>query len=299
MFRKVWFSLLFALSTSISLAQEIQVKGYFLEDSIKLGIPTPYILTASYPANTDIIFPDSLFNTRPYELEDKWYAPTKTIEDTSYDSAIYYLTSFEIDSVQFFKMPVYQLVSGDSITYSTARDSIYFKHIVTEIPDSVTAENIPLKENTTYKRVNFAFNYPYFVIGAVILVIIVVIIILVFGKSIKKSFVLRRLHKSHRQFINYFESITDSNKNDKEKAEAILSTWKKYLEKLENRPYTKSTTKEIVTNYKFDQIEKALKGIDRVLYAADRKAELSHNFQELKSFSQQQYQSKVEEVKNG
>ncbi|MEM9389925.1 MAG: hypothetical protein AAGA02_05595 [Bacteroidota bacterium] len=280
-------------------AQEVKVNGYFEEDSIKLGIPTPFVLTASYPSDIDIVFPDSLFNFDPYELDSKWYTPTRTIDNISYDSAVYYLTSFEIDSVQYHQMPVFQVLAGDSLIYSTINDSILFQHVVTEIPDSITAESIPLKENTTYKRVNLAFNYPYFIIGAVILIILLTIIILVFGKSIKRSFLLRKLGKGHRQFMTYFESVLNSNKNEKEKAEAIILSWKKYLEKLENRPYTKSTTKEIIANYKFDQIEGALKGIDMALYAPDRQAELSQSFQQLKDFSQQQFESKIEEVKNG
>ncbi|MEM7108096.1 MAG: hypothetical protein AAF519_07705, partial [Bacteroidota bacterium] len=188
---------------------------------------------------------------------------------------------------------------GDSVTYTTLKDSVFFQHIVKEIPDSVTAESIPLKENTTYKRVNLAFNYPYFVIGAAIVVVLGLVVFIVFGKSIKKSFLLRKLKKGHKRFIHYFESIVGSGNNDKEKAEKIILSWKKYLEKLENRPYTKSTTKEIISNYNFKQIEDALKGIDKALYAPDRVAELSESFQKLKEFSQQQFESKVEEVKNG
>ncbi|MEM6522773.1 MAG: hypothetical protein AAF693_03230 [Bacteroidota bacterium] len=299
MFKRVSASLLFSLTYFFSTAQEVKVNGYFLEDSIKLGIPTPFILTASYPLEVDLVFPDSLFNFDPYELDEKWYAPTITTEGISYDSAIYYLTSFEIDSVQYHKMPVFQLKNGDSLTYSTLDDSIFFQHIVTEIPDSVTAESIPLIENTTYKRVSFAFNYPYFIIGAVIVIFLAVVVFLVFGKSIKKSFLLRRLNKGHKQFIQYFDSILSSENDEKEKAEKIILSWKKYLEKLENRPYTKSTTKEIISNYNFSHIADALQGIDRALYAPKRKAELSQSFKQLKDFSQKQFEHKIEEVKNG
>lgn len=300
MYKRISACLLFVLYITVSLkAQDVVVKGYFKEDSIKLGMPTPYVLIASYRSEVDIVFPDSLFNFEPYELENKWYTPTRTFKGISYDSAIYYLTSFEIDSVQYFNMPVFQLVSGDSLTYNTSTDSIFFQHVVTEIPDSVTAESIPLKENTTYKRVKLAFNYPYLIIGVAIVAILLIIITLVFGKSIRRSLILRRLNKGHQQFIAYFDSILNSSKSDKEKAEAIILSWKRYLEKLENRPYTKSTTKEIIANYKFEQIEGALKGIDMTLYAPDRRAELSQSFQQLKEFSQQQFENKIKEVKNG
>lgn len=300
MFKRVLVSLILLTCVIIySQAQDVVVNGYFQEDSITLGIATPFILTASYPSEADVVFPDSLFNFAPYELDDKWYAPTRTIEGISYDSAIYFLTSFEIDSVQYYQMPVFQIDKGDSLKYTTLLDSIFFQHVVLEIPDSLTAETIPLKENTTYKTVNFAFNYPYFIIGTVIVIILLVIAVLVFGKPVRKAFLANRLNKKNKEFIAYFESILASNKQDKEKAEAIILAWKKYLERLDSRPYTKSTTKEIVSNYEFNEIEGALKGIDKALYAPDRVAELSNTFQQLKDFSQKQFESKLEEVKNG
>ncbi len=275
------------------------MNGYFLEDSIKIGIKTPFILTATYPQDQDIVFPDSLFDFSPYELEDKWYVPTSTREGTSYDSAVYYLLSFEVDSVQYLQMPVFQLVAGDSITYQTLRDSIFYSHAVTEIPDSVTAENAPLKENTAYKRVSLAFNYPYFAIGAGILLVIGIAVLLIFGKSIRRSFALRRLTKGHRQFLEYFESVYQSSKAEKEKAEALLVFWKKYLEKLENKPYTKSTTKEILAHHRSEQLEVALRGLDRMIYSAVTENQMDVSFSVLKDFSQQKFEAKLEEVKNG
>lgn len=301
MFSRGVLSLLLFLITILSelCAQEIQVKGYFLEDSIKIGIKTPFVLVAAYPEDQDVVFPDSLFDFSPYELDDKWYAPTSTAKGLSYDSAIYYLLSYEIDSIQYHQMPVFQLVAGDSITYQTAPDSIMYYHVVTEIPDSITAENAPLKENTTYKRVSMAFNYPYLIIGLAIVFVIALIAILVFGKSIRKSFALRRLNKTHRQFLDRFETVYRSSKAEKEKAEALLVSWKKYLEKLENKPYTKSTTKEILVDHRSEPLENALRGLDKMIYSTVAGDQMDRSFSTLRDFSQQKFEAKIQEVKNG
>ncbi len=287
------------VSPWLAQSQDITSHGYFLEDSLRIGEKTPFILTAKYPKDRDVIFPDSLYNFSPWELDEKWYAPTRSDEEFSYDSAIYYLTSFEIDSIQYYQMPVFLLNNGDSITFSTARDSIVLRHMVTEIPDSVTAEAMPLKENTTYKRVGLEFNYPYFIIGMAILAILIVALYLIFGKSIRKTLLIRRLTRTHRKFLQHFEMLKASKSHDRERAEAILSAWKKYLEKLENRPYTKSTTKEIIQNYKSDTIRNALRGLDKTIYSDQTNGELAQSFEDLRRFSEERFHQKVQEVKNG
>ena len=287
------------ISLGITCAQEIRTRGHFFEDSLKIGIKTPFILTARYPKDWDVVFPDSLYDFSPYELDEKWYAPTRSGNEFSYDSAVYYLTSFEIDSVQYYQMPIFVLNGGDSLVINTERDSIFLQHVVAEIPDSVAAEAMPLKENTTYKRVSFEFNYPYFLIGAAIFIVLGVLILLIFGKSIRRTLLVRRLHKTHRQFLLRFETLVTGNTANRERAEAILSAWKKYLEKLENRPYTKSTTKEILQNYKSETVRQALQGLDRAIYSGKAGGELAKSFDDLKKFSEERFHQKIQEVKNG
>ncbi|TRX49852.1 hypothetical protein FNH22_26470 [Fulvivirga sp. M361] len=280
-------------------AQKIEANGYFLEDSIKIGISTPFILTARYPRNQDIVFPDSLYDFSPYELEEKWYTATLSNDSLSYDSAVYYLSSFEIDSIQYYQMPVFLLAGTDSIILKTERDSIFLQHVVAEIPDSLAAETLPLKENTTYKRVALEFNYPYLFIGGGIVLAIIILVIILFGKPIRKKIILRRLSKAHQKFLERYDAATSQSSPDAEKAEHVLGTWKKYLEKLENRPYTKSTSKEIIQKYKSEDIKMALQGLDRAIYAAHTNSELAKSFEDLKRFSEKRFHDKLMEVKNG
>lgn len=291
--------ILLNISLGITCAQEIRTHGHFLEDSLKIGIKTPFVLAARYPKDWDVVFPDSLYDFSPYELDEKWYAPTRSDDAFSYDSAVYYLTSFEIDSVQYYQMPVFILSGGDSLVINTAQDSIFLQHVVTEIPDSVTAEAMPLKENTTYKRVSFEFNYPYLLIGAAVLIVLGLLTLLIFGKSIRRTLLVRRLRKTHQQFLLRFETLVTGNSADRERAEAILTAWKKYLEKLENRPYTKSTTKEILQNYKSETVRQALQGLDRAIYSGQAGEELTKSFADLKKFSEERFHQKIQEVKNG
>ncbi len=299
MFKKqLGVSLLFLFINALAgYAQEIKPSGKFLEDSISIGRSFPYTLSVRYPKNVDIVFPDSLFDFSPYELEDKIYYPTRSDETHSFDSAVYYLTSFEIDTVQYLSLPVYIIESGDSIELLPAKDSVFLKQVVTEIPDSVATEAMPLKENTTYKRVDFQFNYPYFIIGAIALLAALIISSIVFGNKIRRFFKLRQMKKTYVKYTQEFDRLLQ-NTSTIQDIEHLLNHWKSYLQKLEREPYTTLTTKEILTLHSSEEMESALKSIDRTIYSNKNDGIVINEFGALKNYAQGRFELKVEEVKN-
>ncbi len=291
--------ILFIFSTSY--AQEINPKGQFLADSIKIGEPVGFSLSLKYPKDLDILFPDSLYNFAPYELEKKTFSPTKTNGEFSYDSAVYYLSSFEIDSVQYLKLPVFVLHGNDSSAVYTKEDSVILKHLVEEIPDSVSAEAAPLIENTNYINVPLQFNYPYFIIGIILLVLITIIVIVIFGGRIKRYFILKKLKKNHEKFLTRLKELKKrQNQPIGQLAESILMLWKKYMEKLESRPYTKLTTKEVLSRYEnVADVADSLRGIDKTIYSGKLDSYLEDHYSNLEQFAVEHYKQKVEEVKHG
>jgi len=295
-FRKIIFgSLLLLFTYNYTYSQEnITLRGYFLEDSIKIGIGSPYVLTAKYPIAVDLIFPDSLYDFSPYELDEKLYYPTKSDATFSYDSAVYYLTSFEIDSIQYYQMPSFILKGKDSIVVTAQRDSIFLKQLVTDIPDSVAVEAMPLIENTTYKKVDFAFNYPYLIIGLVILFIILAVTFVFFGKPIRKWFALRKMNKAHGVYLDELEKIITSDNN----YEHLITLWRNYHAQLEGEPYTSYTTKELLKLAPVKSIETVLRNIDKAIYGKATTLPISELYQ-LKNFSQERFEEKIKEVQNG
>ena len=139
-------------------------------------------MTARYSRDLSIIFPDSLFNFSPFEFEGKEYYTTKTDSTESLDSVVYYLSTFEIDSIQYLSLPIFQMKGKDTLRYFTTRDSVFLVELIQQLPDSVV-----LKENTAYLNIPTVFNYPYFLIGIVLLIVIVIAVLLIFGGRIKKA----------------------------------------------------------------------------------------------------------------
>ena len=99
---KPWCIALFLLLCSAGhlRAQDVTVRSGFFKDSLRVGDVTGYYLTARYLSKLNILFPDSAFNFAPFEYDHKKYFPTETEGGKSYDSVVYYLSTFEIDRIQ-------------------------------------------------------------------------------------------------------------------------------------------------------------------------------------------------------
>ena len=294
--KKSFLSISFLLFYFISTAQEITPKGYFVADSMKIGEEFEYSLSIKYPKSSEVIFPDSSYNYAPFEFYSKKYFPTREDSTYAYDSVIYSLSSFEIDKVQYLQLPVFMLHGKDSIPVLPPKDSILLVEMITQVPDSLV-----FKENTAFHKVPLAFNYPYLVIGLGILVVMLIIGYFSFGKTIKRKIRLYRLRKEYEKFSQSFEKGIGRVKKDHDinLLEEVLVVWKKYMERLEDKPFTKYTTREIL-NSGYDQtLKDVLRNIDRSIYGQFDDEQIHKNFETLEDFTLERYKLRIKEVTNG
>ncbi|CAN5619803.1 hypothetical protein BH10BAC4_BH10BAC4_23610 [soil metagenome] len=296
----VWCIGLLILVMPGAFAQDsTRVRGHFESDSIRIGKTVMYTLTARYPRATQVVFPDSVFSFAPFEISKKIYFPTKTVGAISYDSVVYYLTTFEIDNVQILTLPIFVLQNQDCVKVFSKPDSIFLSFSAMDAPDSVSIEKLPLKSNTSYQQVSWLLNYPILLIALVILLILLVLGWILFGKRIRKHFAIRRLNKDYQEFITRFTKAIDKLGSgfSSRAAEDVLVVWKRYVEDLERSPYTKFTSREIVRLAKDNDLDKALRSIDRGIYGGFSGP--LDPFKFLQSYSHQRFQKKEAEVKNG
>jgi hypothetical protein len=299
-FNRALIYALFFFVTLATQAQELRVVGRFKTDSVKLGEPIEYYVTTTYPSQWQVLLPDSTFSFAPFDFLKKVYFPTRTINDISKDSVLYVLNTFEIDSIQTLKIPAFVVLPNDCTVYESNTDTVFFKHLVRQVPDSLSAEQLPLKTNTAYNAVSWLFNYPVFSIVVGALLLISVLVWLFFGKKIKRHFTLKRLAKNHHEFLLRFDSAIVKLKSEftPESAERSVLIWKQYMEDLITRPYTKSTTRELKAIEKNENLISALQVIDRSIYGRIPPDSLD-SFLNLKEFSQMQFNKKLEELKHG
>ena len=273
---------------------QITVRGYFLKDSIKIGETVPYVLTASYPKELNVVFPDSTYSFAPFEIESKKFFKTHTENNRSKDSVVYTLSSFEIDNIQVLGLPVFILNQKDSTVIDAAADSIFLKEIVTHVPDSVSVDKLALKTNTAYLNVKWALNYPIILIIVGGLLIIAVVMWIIFRKKIRRYFRIKRLTKKHLAFVQKFGNVTRGGDFTFAKAEEAIVLWKFYMENLLDRPFAKSTSKEIIRMQKDEQLGKNLYAIDRMLYGKNQP--VPEPFSGLQEYSEKLFQKRIEET---
>jgi hypothetical protein len=297
MFRCFFLALLFSVTAHAQ--DSTRVRGYFLADSLSIGESVPYILTARYPKLKQVVFPDSLFAFSPFEITGKRFFPTRTTGNISYDSVVYFLTTFEIDSIQQLRLPVFVVQEKDCLQVQSSLDHVFLRHQVAAVPDSVSVDKLPLKVNTAYQKVKWILNYPIVIIAVGCVLAILLIVWLVFGKRIRKHFALKRLSKGYRDFVARFNAALEklSPQSSQRTAEEIMIIWKSYMEGLERYPYMKLTSREIVRLVGDANLEQALRSVDRSIYGGLNSSQEPFRF--LQAYTQERFRKKEEEVKNG
>jgi hypothetical protein len=278
---------------------EVDVRGGFLTDSLKIGEETAYFVSARYPGNLTLLFPDSVHNFAPFEYQRKTYFSTETTDGISRDSAIYYLTTFEVERVQQLSLPVYVVHDLDCTVMHTTVDSVRITQFVAHVPDTVSIEQLPLKMNTAYQKVFYNINFWLVVIILTVLLLAGVLIWVFFGKKIRRYFYARRLEKNHASFLDTYNRILAQLQSafSGPATESALAAWKRYMEQLEARPYTKLTTRETLALIKEPQVTDDLGRIDRAIYGRD--TTVVESLENLKVFADQQFKRKLKEVQHG
>ncbi|MFO7257673.1 MAG: hypothetical protein DIU61_008265 [Bacteroidota bacterium] len=289
------------LSVAVSLAwpaiaqEEPQVRGRFLTDSIRIGEEAVYVLGATYPQNIDVLFPDSSINTFPFEYARREYFPTVTRNGVSRDSVVYYYRTFEPDSVQTLALPVFVVHERDCTAVYADADSLFLKRILV-LPDTARLDAVALKETIAFERIPTSFGWVVASAIAGVVMLLAAGGYAVFGKTIRRHYRMRKLRNNFARFMESYTSNLSRLRESAspEVAESTVSLWKKYLEKLELRPYTKLTTKETIQLIRDDSIRQSLQSIDRSIYGGqtvDVKP-----FEGLMDFARDKFERKMEEV---
>ena len=172
----------------VSWSQVIEPQGRFSSEEIKIGEEVQFSLSVKYDKNLNLLFPDSLFNFGLFEYNSRRYFETRTDSTHSFDSVVYNLSTFEVDSIQYLQLPVFFINDEDSLAILSNIDSVQLIHVVTELP-----ENPELIANTDMVAIQKQFNYPYLLIGLGVLLVLVLITSLFFGKQLAKAWKVYRM----------------------------------------------------------------------------------------------------------
>lgn len=241
-------------------------KGKFLSDSVKVGLPVKYAISYRHKATVDVFFPDSSYNFAPFELIKREYFDTVTDESGSLDSVIYTLISFEVTPLQELSLPVYVRAKRDCTRVFAPLDYVVLNSIINP---NVSIYTLSLKKDTRLVLIKQQANFPLIFLIIIGLLALSGVIFWFFGKSIKRQirlFNFRRRYDDFQKLFQRFSRTTDDAKKRLENIEEAVVLWKKYIERLENKPFTTFTTKEILDNLIDSRLSDALREIDATVY---------------------------------
>ncbi len=298
--RNLIFILFILLKFSFCIAQnpvdELSAQGYFVEDSISLGKSVAYSLSIKHNKKWEILFPDSSFaKYEPFEFESKKYFITHSDSVNSTDSVVYYLSTFETNSIQYLSIPVFYYDGKDSVLIYSNSDSIAFKSAIS--PDLVDFE---LKENTDYRLIDKLINFSWIYIISFIILILIALYLIFFRKKIQEWILNKQLKNQFANFEKKYASAhtkLSQNENDKETLRQIVLNWKEFLEKTSKKPYSTFTTREMAINMPNTQLIDFLKLSDKLIYGDQTIYQSSSLMKILLETAEESYKKRLETVK--
>ncbi len=258
--------ILFLFIPFLGSAQQINIEGYFMQDSAKLGERVGYVLKATYPESAQLIFPDSTFDFTPLVLLEKKTFISSTLDGITQDSSIYYLSNFSLDPSSYLTLPVYELARYDSIVHYPLEAELKLKLTLDSIP-----EQLVFQENNIYQPLDKSFNWIIFGIIAGGIIILLGVFYFLFAKRIQDYWKERREKRRWAQFEKKWRTQTAmlSENPSIESADEVIGLWKGYMESITKLPVKEWTSSEIGERMENKQIFKALRTIDLIIYAGD------------------------------
>ncbi|MEB2781937.1 hypothetical protein U3A58_16200 [Algoriphagus sp. C2-6-M1] len=258
--------LFFLILPFLSNAQQIRVDGYFMQDSAKLGERVGYVLKATYPASKQLIFPDSTFDFAPLVLLEKKTFISHTLDSVTQDSAIYYLSNFSLDPSSYLTLPVYELARYDSIVHYPLEAELKLNLTLDSIPEAPV-----FQENNIYQPLEKSFNWIItgIILGGILL--LSGVLYFLFADKIQEYWKERREKRRWSQFEKRWKIQTAilSETPSIESADEVIGLWKGYMESITKLPVKEWTSSEIGIRLDNQEIFKALRAIDLIIYAGE------------------------------
>ena len=277
-------------------AQQVIVKGKFLTDSIEVGKPFLYTLSCRHAPSTEVFFPDSSFNYSPFEIISRKSYVSNTDEkgQTTLDSAIYQLVTFDVSPSQRLRVPVFVYEKKDCTTVFSARDSIFLKKSNID-PISKPSS---LKPETALVPLTSEFNFSILIGSLALIIGVTGAVYWVFGKDIYKQWRLIKLQRRHFEYLRSFNRLLRNarEKNNIKDAESAIIVWKNYLERLEKKPFATYTTREIMDNMPDDALAEALKNMDGIIYGQVKSKNMDVFLEVLKNGATRLYRNKRRQI---
>jgi len=269
----------------------------FSQDSIRIGQPVQLSVCFHYASEKSILFPDTSHSFAPFELLKKEFYPTKTTGGISRDSVIYILTTFLPDSIQTIQIPVYEFSERDSTSWISEPATL---KVIPSFRGSLPDKPV-IYQDLSPHPIPTQFNYPYLFIASGVFLILVIGINFFFNRPIQRFLYLFIERRRNSAYLAQFQRLnTQLEKNlSTENFERLINLWKRYIQRVDGKPFTTYTSTEIIKVLPQPELKKSLQEIDRWIYGGVEMKDWRHNLEQIKEVSTQLYNKKRENIRSG
>ncbi len=252
-----------------------------------------YALSYRHPVAEDVFFPDSTHAFSPFHLLKRQYFPTRTNRQGSLDSVVYTLVSFEIQPVQRLSLPVYRYNGRDCTAVWAPRDSVVWQQLVRGVAKGKT-----LRTDSQVRHLNQQLNYPYALLVGFGLLAGFGLMYGIFGKSLRRQWRLYQMQRRHADFMRSFQRLSRgiTARAGLTNVEKAMVLWKKYLERLERRPVTSLTTRELIGAFPDPRLPDALRQVDASVYGGVFSPQIQGSLQVLRELAVRRYRQRRREA---
>lgn len=271
-------------------SQDIEVEGYFQQDSAKLGERVAYVLKAKYKEGINVIFPDSTYDFTPFVLLEKKTYISSTQDAVTLDSAVYFVSNFSLEPVAKLALPIYEVFRFDSLEHLPLEAELALKLTIDQIP-----QELNFRDNNVYQPIPTEFNILF--LGAILGVIAVLVVVLLFffGKKVKRQWQIWLEKQKYKRFVKKWQNAEAAftSNPDMDQADELLGLWKAYMEHLKNKPFREWTTTEIADFLDNKEIIKDFRSIEMVIYAGKEGKDIEKTCNNLKEICIDSFKKKI------
>ena len=289
------FLFLVLISSTKSQSQNLRPKVYFLTDSIEIGRPFRLALSLNHNFKTEVFFPDTTYKFSPFEVLKYEYFDTKTTNGISLDSAVYTLIPFDLASKQQISLPIWAIIKQDCTAFFSETKTIPLKLTLSE----TARDTAQLKIDTNIKPLKQQINFPLILLVSVLTLLFGTGVYLIFGSQIQRQWRVYQLFLRNQEFKRALTRLSKNRKktNEIQSVEEALILWKKYMQRLEKKPFMTFTTKEIIDNLPNESLDAALQRIDAMIYGGMASTKTEELMAILKEIARENYRKQITLVK--
>lgn len=291
------FLLFLAIRFASASSPELSPKAICNKKTVKTGEPFEISLFLDYPSGMQILFPDSAFPFGNAVLRERKFFPTRSSTEMSRDCVVYSLACFDPDSIQRYRMPMLIPGNSDTLYYYAPEVEVRMQPV---LPPG-REQNPRFEEDVHPLSLALRLNYPYLLAGLAALMTVLFFINFFFDKPIQKFFFLWVEKRRHDRFLKAFgrmDELLETNVSIQQ-MEALIVLWKRYLQRVEGKPYLTYTSLEINRILADQNLKKVLQEIDRWIYGGMPVENMKLCTRQLRDKSIELYEKKRDLIRSG